>query len=279
MPGKNYLTVSEFAQLHNVNKRTLHYYDEIGIFSPQKVGENGYRYYTYLQSAKFEIILALRELGMSIEEIRDYQENRNAQGLSALLLEKTHEVDEKIRQLKYLKTVLTHKRENLLLAQSDHIRSIDVIHCRSEYQLLTPIQGRRSEEELDAAVYSSLARYRDQGKAVRAFNSSYGCMIALEDLEAGRFDRYRTLYVTIPNPASREGLTLKPGGTYLRAYCKGSWDHLPETYLRLWTYARSHKLRFTGPSYEAGINEMGIPSVQDMDLYVTEITIPCEPIP
>lgn len=26
------LTVSQFAKLHNVNKRTLHYYDEIGIF-------------------------------------------------------------------------------------------------------------------------------------------------------------------------------------------------------------------------------------------------------
>ena len=27
------LTTSQFAKLHNVNKRTLHYYDKIGLFS------------------------------------------------------------------------------------------------------------------------------------------------------------------------------------------------------------------------------------------------------
>ena len=39
------LTTAEFAKLHDVNKRTLHYYDSIGLFSPAKKGENQYRYY------------------------------------------------------------------------------------------------------------------------------------------------------------------------------------------------------------------------------------------
>ena len=39
------LTTAQFAKLHEVNKRTLHYYDEIGLFSPREKGENGYRYY------------------------------------------------------------------------------------------------------------------------------------------------------------------------------------------------------------------------------------------
>lgn len=39
------MTISQFAKLHKVNKRTLHYYDEIGLFSPSSKGENGYRYY------------------------------------------------------------------------------------------------------------------------------------------------------------------------------------------------------------------------------------------
>ena len=28
------LTTAQFAQLHGINKRTLHYYDAIGLFSP-----------------------------------------------------------------------------------------------------------------------------------------------------------------------------------------------------------------------------------------------------
>lgn len=33
------LTTAEFAKLHEVNKRTLHYYDSIGLFSPAKKGK------------------------------------------------------------------------------------------------------------------------------------------------------------------------------------------------------------------------------------------------
>ena len=30
------LTTAQFAKLHNVNKRTLHYYDKIGLFFQRK---------------------------------------------------------------------------------------------------------------------------------------------------------------------------------------------------------------------------------------------------
>lgn len=69
------LTTAQFAKLHNVNKRTLHYYDAIGLFSPNTKGENGYRYYDLSQSLDFEYILMLRDLNMSIEEIEQYIKN------------------------------------------------------------------------------------------------------------------------------------------------------------------------------------------------------------
>ena len=55
-----YFTTGDFAKLHGVNKRTLHYYDEAGLFSPQHKGENGYRYYSFEQSMEFELIVTLR---------------------------------------------------------------------------------------------------------------------------------------------------------------------------------------------------------------------------
>ena len=39
------LTVGQLAKLLGIKNRTLHYYDEIGLFSPNVKGENGYRYY------------------------------------------------------------------------------------------------------------------------------------------------------------------------------------------------------------------------------------------
>ena len=66
------LTTAQFAKLHNVNKRTLHYYDYIGLFFPCHKGENGYRYYDYSQSIDFEYIRMLKEINLSIEEIKDF---------------------------------------------------------------------------------------------------------------------------------------------------------------------------------------------------------------
>ncbi|MEG1551671.1 MAG: MerR family DNA-binding transcriptional regulator, partial [Oscillospiraceae bacterium] len=64
-----HFTTGQFAKLHNINKRTLHYYDDIGLFSPAYKGKNGYRYYTYQQSPTLEMLLTLRELNMSVNEI------------------------------------------------------------------------------------------------------------------------------------------------------------------------------------------------------------------
>ena len=40
------LTIGQFAALHEINKKTLMWYDETGLFRPAVVKENGYRYYT-----------------------------------------------------------------------------------------------------------------------------------------------------------------------------------------------------------------------------------------
>ena len=44
------LTIGQFAALHGINKKTLMWYDEIGLFKPAVIHPaNGYRYYNYYQ--------------------------------------------------------------------------------------------------------------------------------------------------------------------------------------------------------------------------------------
>ena len=73
------LTIGQFAAMHGINKKTLMWYDEIGLFRPAAVNpENGYRCYSYRQSAVLETILLLRELDVSVSEIQDFMKNRSA---------------------------------------------------------------------------------------------------------------------------------------------------------------------------------------------------------
>lgn len=61
-PTDRLFSIGQFARLHEVNKKTLMWYDEIGLLKPAVTKPNGYRYYTYHQSSVLEVILMLRDL-------------------------------------------------------------------------------------------------------------------------------------------------------------------------------------------------------------------------
>lgn len=63
-------TVQEVSRITGISVRTLHYYHEIGLLEPEKIGYNGYRYYGDSSLAKLQEILFFRELGFTLKEIR-----------------------------------------------------------------------------------------------------------------------------------------------------------------------------------------------------------------
>jgi DNA-binding transcriptional MerR regulator len=62
-------TVKQLSDLAGVSIRTLHYYDQIDLLTPDR-GDNGYRYYADEAVLKLQQILFYRELGLSLEDIR-----------------------------------------------------------------------------------------------------------------------------------------------------------------------------------------------------------------
>lgn len=64
------MKISDLAHLARVSTRTLRHYDEIGLFKPARIDSlTGYREYSVNQMALLNRILALRDLGFSLEQI------------------------------------------------------------------------------------------------------------------------------------------------------------------------------------------------------------------
>jgi DNA-binding transcriptional MerR regulator len=62
--------IGEFSQIAKVTIDTLRHYDELGLLKPAKVDPfTGYRYYSAKQLMSLNRILALKEVGFSLEEI------------------------------------------------------------------------------------------------------------------------------------------------------------------------------------------------------------------
>jgi DNA-binding transcriptional MerR regulator len=62
--------IGEFAQIAQVSGRQLRFYDQLGLLQPAHVDQQtGYRYYTIRQLPRLNSILALKDLGLSLEQI------------------------------------------------------------------------------------------------------------------------------------------------------------------------------------------------------------------
>ncbi len=77
-------TVKEVSELTGISVRTLHYYDEIGLFKPTEVTEARYRLYDDKAIEKLGQILVFRELALPLADIKLIMENSDLDRNSVL---------------------------------------------------------------------------------------------------------------------------------------------------------------------------------------------------
>jgi len=77
-------TVKQLSTLAGVTPRTLRHYDQIDLLKPESVGQNGYRHYGETSLLRLQQILFYRELGLSLESIREMLSRPEFQILDAL---------------------------------------------------------------------------------------------------------------------------------------------------------------------------------------------------
>jgi DNA-binding transcriptional MerR regulator len=92
-------TVQKLGSLAGISTRTLRYYDEIGILTPARISSSGYRIYGQKEVDRLQQILFYRELGVSLDSIKDIVSAPSFDGANALmehrekLLEKREQLD------------------------------------------------------------------------------------------------------------------------------------------------------------------------------------------
>ncbi|HEY5537900.1 MAG TPA: MerR family transcriptional regulator [Acetobacterium sp.] len=64
-------TIQKLAQMAGVSTRTLRYYDELDILKPARINSSGYRIYCQAEIDQLQQILFYRELGVSLESIKE----------------------------------------------------------------------------------------------------------------------------------------------------------------------------------------------------------------
>lgn len=115
-------TVNKLAKLSGVSVRTLHFYDEIGLLKPAYYGENNYRYYEEEQLLLLQQILFYRELGFSLNEIREILSSKSFDKIRALSSHREILVKNLDRTKDLIKTIdntIQHLRGDVTMKHKD----------------------------------------------------------------------------------------------------------------------------------------------------------------
>ncbi|NCC55722.1 MAG: MerR family transcriptional regulator, partial [Erysipelotrichia bacterium] len=244
----------------------LMYYDDIQLFSPLLRKDNNYRMYSIKQVTHLELILSLRELGMSLDAIQTYLKNKNAHCFAQLLTIKMQDIDEQIKTLKKIKSLLAKKEEQLKQIAQIQLDTIQIKTQKEELLYVSePIQNVSEQEEVEI-IFAHCEKYH----AHRFFNQSFGTMIHLDELVKHNYLNHTCYYSKADKKHKDKQMHIKPSGEYLTIYYKGAWENHPYVYEKLLNYAKDNHLTLSGYAYEEGMNEL---TRNDMSEYITRFQI------
>ena len=276
------LRIGEFSRLSQVTVKTLHHYDSIGLLKPSHVDPfTDYRYYTLDQLPRIHSIMALKELGLSLEEI------------AQLLLEDLP--SEQIRGMFRLKQAAAQERvreEQTRLAQIEFrlrqieregmMETVDIVIKRIEPFYALAMRRTFLTREEREFVGKAIEQADRQGRI--KWNQSSPVEILYEEEFHGDYsDTELTVPVDLPHVPTislgdagtftlREIPAIEAAATYLH---QGDYPSLSEKYLFLqrWALENGYKLSGTwrfvyhrGPMHHVDPSE-----------YLTELQHPIEP--
>ncbi len=121
------IKIGDFSKLANVTIKTLHHYGELGLLKPAWIDRfTGYRYYTLEQLRRLNRILALKDLGLSLDQIeRVLNENVSPAELRGMLHMKQLELEQRLEEEQArLNRIQLHMRN---LDQEDFPSKMDIL--------------------------------------------------------------------------------------------------------------------------------------------------------
>ncbi len=110
MKKDDLLTITELARLRKVTSETLRHYDRIGLIKPDYIDpHSNYRYYSIHQYEKLGTIKELRALGMTLNEVQEYFDNRNIQKSTELLTQYQQKLEQEMLEKMALNDLMKRK--------------------------------------------------------------------------------------------------------------------------------------------------------------------------
>ncbi len=265
--AKKYFRSGEFARFCNTTKDTLFHYDDIGLLKPAKIAANGYRYYAANQMLLFDMISMLKEVGMSLHEIKEYIDKRDRNNFLTMLKEKDKQMRMEIERLKRFRRLLKNTIRITHNASYVEENKVEFMDKAEEYFIVTPVSKKDDEKSL----FEAIAYHLDYCERYNIYDSfTFGEIIKKDDVKNGSF-RTGFLCNRIDKYLKNKALLIKPAGLYAVKYVRCSYDDLVDEYRLLCEEIRKLGYQITGDIYEEDM--LNYLSEHDYNDYLMKIEV------
>lgn len=275
------LNISKFAELVNVNRKTLIFYDSIDLLKPAHTSDNGYRYYSKDQIDQITAIKILSELGVSLKEMKGYLDNRDIKSAETILSKQRKEVSAQIEHLRFVREMIDVRLE--LLSEGSYMdyqlsnsemdssvsRTCKIVKQTNVvpiYTMQTNASKQNPPETVQAEYYQSLP------SAGIPMGFPFGYIVSKENLLSNNHDIAESLFFRLKRKAHAN--STMPIGSYLVAHDYTPYGFTERIYADMLAYAQEQGIQVVGDGFEEyQIDEI---ATADSDKYLVRVSIQIE---
>lgn len=271
------LSISEFAELCHSNRKTLIYYDSIGLLKPFGRTEQGYRYYSSTQSTQFQLIQLLQSAHYSLDEIKQvlskpylYEDMSFLAEKYNNLLEERKKLDDRLAQFSTLIEITKDKKEHF------YCEPTLIYRDTPEYFFATTFPTSLPEHE--DTFYAYLQKHTSQ--LMKRTDVSHFPLCMLIDVnyfpdETQIFSGFCHRYTNEATDFDKEHTYILPAGYYITCNCCGNLDIISNTLLSMYEFALQNHYTITGSFLStANIFNFSINSNEDNKTQDCRILLP-----
>ncbi|MBC5998208.1 MerR family transcriptional regulator [Romboutsia ilealis] len=271
MKDRYYMTIKEFSNITGIKSQTLRYYDQIGLFSPEHRGENGYRYYTRNQLTTSYLIISLREIGISIDEIKKYIDTRTPQQLFSLFDTQREHILMKIKKLTRIIEIMQLYVDMTKDAVKYKENSINIEYKKKEPIFLSPIVTNNPTNDYINDSIISFYNFATESE-INVIGYPSGAIINIQNFESDRSLLVKHYYFKMKDYQS----SYKPEGKYVVFYGRCAYGESADFYEKLFAFTKENNLRVCSDAYEEyPLNEL---TTKDEKYYCVKIEVMVEDI-
>jgi effector-binding domain-containing protein len=269
------LKIGDFSRLSRVSIETLRHYDAIGLLKPAEVDKfTGYRYYAFHQLGRLNRILALKDLGLSLEQIAPVLEGElSAEQLRGMLKLKRAEIEQRIgaEQERLARVEARLRQIELETQMPNHEVVIKKVESLRVAALRAVIPAYKDQGPLWGELYQTLGPHHAQfaGPCITVYYDE-GYKESDVDVEA-----CQPMRGAVP-VAGRVTAHELPGATMASVIHTGPYATIGEAYNALNRWVDANGYRIVGPVREVNLQPPAEAGLQTDPNTVTEIQFPVE---